>query len=440
MFQKGGFLHPEIQIYMPAYLSDKPLMNIIYDSKTLDENNYQARELSYLFDYFDNHFIALCTHFGFPHFLSITYYVFAFLIALGIFRFSLDDLHLNITISLCLVVLFWTSTTVFTSGLLFRSAKIGVTLCLTYGYILLYRLIQNKEKINLWSMLKLFCIAMAMMLFDRQGFYLALMALAFIILWSIFRQENKKSLAFPLLISIFVDLLYNYIIAPRLTHSLNGYWPNFGYQSIDFSDFFLRPGYYLVGSVSLFIDTWRFIFGNIPAFIAVCIPIALLIYLIFFKRDPILALIVLVMIALTMGMIVLMVIRHPPLITNGIGYYWIPTTLLILLTLASFLVDLQGRPVIYTKGIILLVVICIIGNCIPIPGTCRSIHSTNHMYADAALVIQALRMEKGSVVGSVNSYPAYKALHVFVDYNLQQFVPIRYAIKLDNFIKRHVCQ
>ena len=64
----GGVLYYEIVARLPYYLSHGPLLNKLYDSDYLDGGMYQARELSYLFDYVDCKFIACCVALGHPHF------------------------------------------------------------------------------------------------------------------------------------------------------------------------------------------------------------------------------------------------------------------------------------------------------------------------------------------------------------------------------------
>ena len=77
-----------MEVRLPYYLSHKPLWSKIYDSDVLDGGMYQARELSYLFDYIDCKFIDGCVALGQPHFLSVTHYVFMLLIGLELWRFG----------------------------------------------------------------------------------------------------------------------------------------------------------------------------------------------------------------------------------------------------------------------------------------------------------------------------------------------------------------
>ena len=61
IFVRGGAIHPEsYHTYLPHYLGDAPFLQKIFDVNVTDAGNYQARELSYVFDWIDCHFIDFC--------------------------------------------------------------------------------------------------------------------------------------------------------------------------------------------------------------------------------------------------------------------------------------------------------------------------------------------------------------------------------------------
>jgi len=144
----GGFLHPELEVYIPHYLSDKPLLNIIYDSRNTDTGWYLARELSYLVDYVDYKFFELSVNLGYPHFLSLIHYVFSFIISMLLWHFCVQDLELGKLNATLLVLLFWTSSYIFVGGILFRTAKIGVALTSAVLFIILYRTLKRINQIE----------------------------------------------------------------------------------------------------------------------------------------------------------------------------------------------------------------------------------------------------------------------------------------------------
>lgn len=74
---RGSYAHPEIEQYIPHYLSHRPLLEKIYDYKKVEVwSSYRPRPLSYVVDDFDVAFIAWSARHGFPHLLSLSYYVF----------------------------------------------------------------------------------------------------------------------------------------------------------------------------------------------------------------------------------------------------------------------------------------------------------------------------------------------------------------------------
>jgi hypothetical protein len=44
VYHHGGILNPEMEIRLPFYISDTPLLNKLFDSMILDLDKYRARE------------------------------------------------------------------------------------------------------------------------------------------------------------------------------------------------------------------------------------------------------------------------------------------------------------------------------------------------------------------------------------------------------------
>lgn len=91
---------------MDSYLSGQPLLSKLYNSNILDNGLFQARELSYFFDFIDCRFIIWCAVHGCYHFLSLTHYLFSILIGLIIWQFSVKELKLKPLIGVCMVMFF----------------------------------------------------------------------------------------------------------------------------------------------------------------------------------------------------------------------------------------------------------------------------------------------------------------------------------------------
>jgi hypothetical protein len=282
---KGGAVHWEIYSYLPNYLADRSLVSKLFDSNIFDNGYYQARELSYLFDYFDSNFVALTVCLGSPQFISITHYVFSTLISVILWWFSVKELKLRPIIGMALVLLYWTTPSVFLSGL-FRSAKIGVALAVALVFFMLYRAIKKeldcKEHVVSTAEL-MFCslVSIAAMLFDRQGVFLMFIALVFLIFWyRFFRTINTVKFIVVFACTMLLSYIYNHYIATNLTLHFNNYWPKFAFQDFGISQCLYDMEYYHGGIVP-FIHTVGFLLGDMPyevTFIVLSVSFFLLVY------------------------------------------------------------------------------------------------------------------------------------------------------------------
>src|SRR5688572_29532629 len=75
--QKGGWLGGEADMFLVDHLNpDRPFLSKILAPHSHDASQYQARELSHLFENFDARFINWSVKRKMPHFLSIMSFVF----------------------------------------------------------------------------------------------------------------------------------------------------------------------------------------------------------------------------------------------------------------------------------------------------------------------------------------------------------------------------
>lgn len=380
IYHHGGVIHPEDYTYLPYYLSDKPLINKLYDSKVLDQDMYQARELSYFFDYFDSRFIELSTKLGYPHFISATNYVFLLGISLLIWHFSTKMVKLSPISGLAFVLLFWTSPSIFLAGNFFRSAKVGVALSAAALFLLIFKFLSaenqsTKSRFSIYQWSIFFCISWIMTLFDRQGVYLLGTLICFVLFWSIFfpRKSNFMLLS-SLLGSMIFSFIYNYAIGPLLTISLNHYSPNFSYQHMPWGKFFSYLIPYIWAGTSLYLDTIRFMLGDIPA-AAIAIILCILLFITIFciyrelkskKRLETWAVaglgIILCNAVLFIVLNALMVLRHTSIFDPDVRrvYYWIPEVTILYMTIALCLSRVSNSK--YNKTIQLILILAVVGN------------------------------------------------------------------------------
>ena len=391
IYHRGGILHPELELRLPYYLSNRPLLSKLFDSRgVIDSGLYRARELSYLLDFLDSQFIALGIRLGFPHFLSLVHYVFAILIGCILWQFSVRELKLNAWIGLCLVLLFWTSPTIFLSGIFFRTAKIGVALTTVILYFYIYKIIfndrQNKEY-HLPASYWWICFAVSFMssLLDEQGLFTLGLIIIFLLLWiSTLASRNLYKLLGTFISSLALSLIYRFYAAPYLTFLLNQYWPGFSYQQLPWSELFSNQSlFYLGAGPILYIETLRFLIGNIPETIMglfLIVPmIAILITCIkksgLGKAENKIFRVAFIGLLLTnvvfmIAMYSLMVIRHPALFFIEVrlsGYYYLPTTAMFSMTLAFLLSRVVKIQFIPKWAVSTFLILAIAGNMIAIP-------------------------------------------------------------------------
>jgi tetratricopeptide (TPR) repeat protein len=386
----GCFVHAEMNIRLPFYLSDTPLLNKIFDSQILEggDTGFRARELSYLIDFINIKFIKFSIENGFPHFLSITHYLFSVLTGCILWLFCVRELKLKPLIGIGWLILFWTSPSIFLGGYFFRSGKMGVALLLAMLFYVIYKVAAvSKEEIDFQISKKvwiLYSIAIFTITFlDEQGLFFAIVTIVFLAIWGLFvRHRNIYIMLVIGVASILLHLLYKYGIAPQLTFMLNGYWPDFDYQKLPIQAFIQDVNSYMLSGLFLYVETFRFLIGNPP----IEAGYGLLIIFIFFpviylytspglssqyKKYFTLALIGLLItnLFLVVVMNALMVLRHPFLISEPdltLTYYWLPTNVLLAMTLA-LLTDIFYKSRI-TKGLVLMVMcLAIIGNTLALP-------------------------------------------------------------------------
>jgi hypothetical protein len=379
----GGALHPEVEDRLPYYLSHGSLLAKLYDSDYLDWGMYQARELSYLFDYVDCKFIAWSVALGHPHFLSLTHYVFLVLISLVLWRFGVVELKLKRWMALGVLLLFWTSPAVFLGGVFFRTAKIGVALTVVVLYWLVFRALRAAREnpapgFGAGRWLIFFGWAWAATLFDRQGVFMVGAALFFLCFWFLaYRERNTLKLIGALAAALALSVMYNYILAPLLTLWINNYWPDFHYQHLPWHDLVEHPVFFTASGISLYFDTVRFLFGGIPPLGAVLVVLALVVFGLATgaRRDAgkpfytaalglILSQTVLIWVLIT-----LMVLRHRALLDPALrgGSYYLPAVSMFSMTLLLLLSGFQTKPIWAKWCLALLLCGAILGNIAALP-------------------------------------------------------------------------
>lgn len=410
----GGLLHPEMDVRIPFYISDTPFLNKIFDSDILELGFYRARELSYVLDFIDSKFIEFNVENGFPHFLSLTHYLFSIAIGCVLWLFCVRELMLSPLIGIGWVVLLWTSPSIFLGGAFFRTGKIAVTFLVTILVYVIYNIAKVSKNGTDFQISKknwlLYAISIFLITYlDEQGLFLAFTTLIFLTIWSIsVRNKNIYMMLLIGFVSVLTHGVYRYAIAPKLIFILNGYWPNDSYiPTMSFQYFLQNPGTYLAAGLSFYVETLRFLTGNPPHAVAYGLMILLLILPVVYlyttpglsnnyKKCFILAgveLLIINFLLVIMG--ALMILKKPGLMSlpeAALGYYFVSSNVIIAMTLALLTgVLYQSR---MTKWLLLpLICLAIAGNIIALPKH-KSVMKQGHMhrsYDVSVILLNALK-------------------------------------------------
>jgi hypothetical protein len=338
---EGGILHPEIRERLPVHLSRTSLVRIIFNSHM--DTIPRPRQVSFLVDIIDAHFLRACAHAGFPHFLSFSHYAFTLLIALALWRFLKRYVTANNVIAL-LVTALLLSSRAFEITAFFRSAKAGAALVCAFTINLVADLVSWEPKLGFRDALKnqrvwgycglLFALTAIGALFDEQSVFLSVLAVGLLLAWAVLRRHAVSLLgASATMASLALVFIYYRWWFPKLYAHVNGIAIDYGYQTT------LPPGPLRLGRLSLdalflTVDTAAAVFGNVTRFQAYVVMIALVAIPLYLRKLRIeVAAFVLVMGAVCV-MNVGMIVKHPAVVWPDVRvvYYWVPAA-----TLSAFL-------------------------------------------------------------------------------------------------------
>jgi hypothetical protein len=258
----GGLLHPEMDVRMPVELSGKPLLQILYDVKSMNIGSWETRQLSYLFDVLDGYFVALCVRWGLPHFRSLTQYLFTGLLLAYAWPLLTKRMRLDRLVSLVLLALLLTTSS-FVFAIYYRTSKIGVSLTALILLGELYRVrVDRPEGVPAGRLVTVFFLtALAMTLFDILGvlFLGVLIAYAIEQVWLKPVRTNWSALAG--LTAAFLIWLVHYLwLGPAIMRAVTGQTVDTSYlAAVPIQDFLIV---FFLGMPVYFLDIVRLLFGN----------------------------------------------------------------------------------------------------------------------------------------------------------------------------------
>jgi hypothetical protein len=407
---RGGILGPESRSFVAHYISEKPLLEKLLDLNVNELMMYQARELSYAFDYVDAQCIRLSIHLGYPHFLSLTGLLFVTAILVATARYSAAELRMEWSIVTLVLILYLSSPSTLFLANVGRTAKVGVALTTVLGWQLIHRQLLNPMPPSPWykPWLALLTLGFTASIFDRQGFYILAMCCVALGVHTWTTGTRQSLVLLTAASTAFVmSVLYNLVIGPHLIHRVVHYWPNFAYQRIPMEEFIAAPFTAICTGAGLVLDYFRFFVGNLTTAQAM-VAFVLIFWLaarscpelsVHGKRRrwaqynaPILLGILLVMLVL---MTTLMAQRHWAVTYDDLRriIYAPPSVALFLGLLLWLLSTVCHREVLSTTGVRLLLVVAVFCNIASLPGHLRIIRSGSFepSIARSAMLLEGLR-------------------------------------------------
>ena len=256
VMRDGGTLHQESMFFFMNYLEDKSLLKLVFDPFRNDWAFYQARELSYLFDLIDTHFVAFLLKKQIVWFHSISSLLLCGVMVFIQHYYTRKFFPRIPGITVTLISVFFVLSNAVTGLDYFRCAKyltatglwgalFAAYACCRYGSV------RSKGALILSLLL--------MTLSDRQGFFFtAALGGSVGVLWLLnakYRSravmERTRFVTLAALGTVIFGILNNLYMTPAIVQHLNGYEVDFGYQR-DWEPSFsaLKSGFFfLTGNV-----------------------------------------------------------------------------------------------------------------------------------------------------------------------------------------------
>lgn len=284
---RGGYAHQEIEQYIPHYLTHKPLLEKIFDYKKVEVwNSYRPRPLSYLVDDFDVAFIDWSARHGFPHLLSLSYYVFWTLDCVVLWFYFCRRLGLHRLTAGLLICLFSTNWVVFDHTGYFRSAKPGGTFFLLIAFVVFaecFRAVLRKQSTLRCALLA--CLGAILLfcgcLFDEipAAFSLAAAIMLGVEWWWNRNAPRARACLYcliPIIIVLFAFTYYDLVGHEWLIWKFDGERASMSYQTGTAAALLWHPAVLLTGTVSVFTDVFGRLAGDLPTVLALLLLLALI--------------------------------------------------------------------------------------------------------------------------------------------------------------------
>jgi hypothetical protein len=356
----GGLVEIEGTQFIRQYLDGRSgLLRIVFDPHANDLGTFQARELSFLFDYLDARVFGARIAWDYPSFVPFSALLSGLLtIAISLLALWRQPRLVQLTGSCVLLVYLTNYVNVVTMGMHYRSTKVLLAPVLLATTLYVARLFDGqRRRLAPGVVFILFCI---MSLLDRQGFFYAVLGLGVVIVLAV-TVTGQWPVALAGAAAVGFMMVYNAMLGPFLVERINGYVPNAEYQQLSFGDLLVNPAIVLHAG-ELLIQAGAALFGGLPLWVfggALTLGGG---WVVIRRRVSRTSMILAAMLVLgEMVLVSLMIVRHPPVYDyydHRIWYYPLPLQAMVLGLLIVLATEMLTRSVRRsTVTLVLLVVV-----------------------------------------------------------------------------------
>ena len=262
----SGFVHPEIYSFLPHYLSGQPFFEIITDNRVTDWGHYQARDLSFVFDYADCQFIDWCWRHGHPHFFSAMHYLLLLAAGLALWRVATRYCGVSRLLAFALVLLLWSGPSVMLYTAFYRVAKMGLllaTLLAAWAWFRARAPRAGGARVALFGV-----TAVLLPMFDKQGLIFLGALVLFLARQALVHQTpRERRLFFSSVAALALAWCYQRFLGPWMIAHIHHYEIERDYASVPLAQLLAQPRFLATvvgGAPVLAFDSFRFPLGNLP--------------------------------------------------------------------------------------------------------------------------------------------------------------------------------
>jgi hypothetical protein len=240
----GGLIETEATVFVRQYHDAGGVLRLVFDPYRNDLGTYQARELSYFFDWLDAQVFGALVSRGYRIFVPLSGVVASILTVFLFLRGARGYGHVPAVTALLLLLAYLTNYAhLVTLGMLYRSAKPLLPPLVVGGTFYLLSRRRRASGVDArgerWSSWLVFVLFGVMSWLDRQGFFLTLVGCGALLIHALVgaaaegrRWNGRWDFVIAAAGAIAVMTVYNFVALPALVAHLHGYRPSLDYQRL----------------------------------------------------------------------------------------------------------------------------------------------------------------------------------------------------------------